>query len=119
MYAAMKTDMNLNKFKDYSDQNYFLAKSSEYNQNQRKSLPFRQSKNSALSQSKTHNNEETEQQLRVNTKDQTSGWATNKQPPDEVNYAHDNRVISHTQHREEDTADSFFEFRNSAQNIFN
>jgi len=31
MKQAMKTDMNLNKFKDYSDQNYFLAKSSEYN----------------------------------------------------------------------------------------
>lgn len=58
MKQALRTDMNLSKIKDYSDQNYFLAKSTEYNQNQRRSLPFRHSKNSALSQNKSRNVEE-------------------------------------------------------------
>ena len=35
--AKNKTDLNMAKLKDYSDQNELLAKSSEYNQSKRKS----------------------------------------------------------------------------------
>lgn len=107
MKQALKTDINLSKLKDYSDQNYLISKGSEINNPsniQRKSLQFRtSSKNSGASNNKSIVNEENQMnQSHFISKDKTSGWGVStslnqpsQHPADEVNYNQENMVESH------------------------